>query len=258
MTWSEKRQFTIVAVFIILVGSVLGFFAYKYFKQEPTCFDGKQNGTESGVDCGGQCSRVCSENARSVVPLWTRAFEVTSGVYNVVAYFENQNVTSGIKELQYEIKLYDSQNVLVADPYRGTTFVGPNQRTAILVPGIITGNRVPAHAFLNFIQSPAWDTVDPIFSSALIVVRNQIYQNLGTSAKVTAEISNTSFYDLQQIPVVAILYGADGNSFAASQTFIDVLPQGRSTMVTFTWPTPFSVPPARIEIIPRINPFIQN
>lgn len=258
MTWSQKRQITFIGVLVIIVASVVGYGTYRYFKTEPTCFDGKMNGTETGIDCGGACTRVCEGRSRSLVLLWARSFEVTPGVYNVVAYFENQNVTTGIEQLQYELKLYDAENILVADPYRGTTFVGPNQRTAVFVSGIQTGNRIPATVFFNVINPPVWDTVDPIFSSPLVTARNQLYQNLTTSAKVTTELVNNSFYDLRSIPVVAVLYDAKGNAFAASQTFVDVLPQGMTTPLTFTWLAPFAEAPARIEIIPRVNPFIRH
>ena len=259
MTWSQKRQFLIVGVLTAIVLTIAGIFVYKqFFKVEATCFDGKQNGTEIGIDCGGSCARVCEGGARSLVPLWVRPFEVAPGVYTVVAYFENQNTAFGIRELQYEFKLYDRENILVADPYRGTTFVGPNQRTAVLASGIRTGNRVPETAFFNIMEVPVWDATDPVFTTPLVIARNQTYQDLGTSAKITADLENASYFDLRQIPVVAIAYGADGNAFAASQTFVDVLQQGATMPVTFTWLTPFAQAPARIEIIPRIDPFIQR
>lgn len=258
MTWSSRRKAVIIAGITVCVLALLGIGVYKATYTPPNCFDGTMNGAETGIDCGGGCARVCEGNARSLVLLWARPFEVAPGVYNVVAYFENQNVTSGIQQLSYELKLYDAQNILAASPYRGTTFVGPNQRTAVLVSGIQTGSRIPETVFFNLVEQPAWDTVDQIFATPLVTAQDQLYQNLGTTSKITATLVNNSFYDLRSIPVVAIAYDAQGNAFAASQTFVDVLLQGTQSPVTFTWPFTFANPPARIEIIPRINPFISH
>jgi len=258
MTWTERRKFMYTAVIALLVlggGTIL---LYNQFKQEPTCFDGKKNGIEIGVDCGGTCSRVCEGQARNIVVLWARPFEVAPGVYNVVAYIENQNTNAGIRAVQYEFKLYDKDNILVAEPFRGTTFIGPNQRSAVFASGIQTGNRIPETVFFHFLEQPQWDIVEQQFGLQLLLPHDQSYQDLGTSAKVTATIENTSFYDLESVPVVAVIYDAQGNAFAASQTFIDRITQGANMPITFTWLEPFTQVPARIEIIPRVNPFLAH
>jgi hypothetical protein len=58
--------------------------------------------------------------------------------------------------------------------------------------------------------------------------------------------------------VVAILYGAEGNAVNASRTYLDRIDQQSVAKVAFTWQESFTEPIARIEIIPRINPFEQK
>lgn len=258
MTWTQRRKFIYTTIMVLAVSGATGFFLYDNLKKEPTCFDGKKNSTEEGIDCGGQCARICEGQSRNIVVLWARPFEVAPGVYNVVAYFENQNTGAGIAQVQYEFKLYDKENVLVAEPFRGTTFIGPNQRSAIFASGIQTGNRVPETVFFHFLQQPQWDLVDQTFASPLIIARDQVYQDLGTSAKITATLNNTSFYDLQSIPVVVIAYDAMGNAIASSQTYVERITQGGNVPVVFTWQKPFEQAPARIEVVPRINPFLPH
>lgn len=258
MTWTERRKIAYTIGVIAIIGGLLGFFLYSKLKHEPTCFDGRKNGNEQGIDCGGTCKRICEGNTRNIVVLWARPFEVAPGVYNVVAYFENQNTSAGIQSVQYEFKLYDKDNLLVAEPFRGSTFIGPNQRSAVFASGIQTGNRIPATVFFHFLEQPQWDSVDQLFATSLLAPRNQSYQDLGTAGKITATLFNSSFYDLVDIPVVAIAYDVAGNAFAASQTFVDRVNQGTSVPVVFTWLEPFNQQPARIEIIPRVNPFIQQ
>jgi uncharacterized membrane protein YfcA len=57
------------------------------------------------------------------------------------------------------------------------------------------------------------------------------------------------------IPVIVLLYGADGNVVQASKTQLDFIAQQSTEKVFFTWPQKFSAPIVRAEIIPRVNPF---
>ena len=60
---------------------------------------------EAGVDCGSVCGVMCAVQPVPLLPLWTRTFPVSEGVYAAVAYVENQNETLYVPEVQYEIVL---------------------------------------------------------------------------------------------------------------------------------------------------------
>jgi hypothetical protein len=243
----------------VIIFAIAGYFFYETFiKTTPTCTDGKQDQNELGVDCGGVCANLCPFQVKSIVPLWSRVVEITPGVYSAVAYVENQNVTAGVAQINYEFRVYDSDNLLAADPIDGTTFIGPNDKTAIFETPIQTGNRIPTNVFFSFTSSPVFTTTDPKYQVPQLSSANTKLTSVTTAPKLSADIVNNTLFNYSNIPVVALLYDANDNLISASQTQIDSIPQQSTQTVYFTWPSPFSEPVARIEIIPRLDPFIQK
>src|SRR4051812_17934001 len=107
MTWAGKRQLVYLAIAIFVFGGLGFLIIYPNVHQAPTCSDQKQNGDESGIDCGGSCAIACSEQVAPLNVIWSRAFKIVDGRYNVVAYIENTNTGIGIKTLYYEFTLVD-------------------------------------------------------------------------------------------------------------------------------------------------------
>lgn len=257
MNWAHKRQlmyFLVVLAVAVLI--VVWIIVKVFFSSDPTCFDGKHNADERGVDCGGSCVLVCPNDAQNPVILWSQTARVTDEVYNVVAYVDNQNVAAAIYEIPYEFKLYDQDNVLLAER-RGTTFLGPNQRTAIFEPGLIVGGRTPAFTNFEFLATPTWHRPEERFARKLLTVARTELTQLDTRPKLTGQVRNHNTFDMNNIDVVAIVYDQAGNVLATSQTYVDRIAQGDMHTVSFTWPGPFDGVAVRTEIIPRMNPFDQ-
>lgn len=258
MDWSTRRKTTIIGVFIIIVVGIVSVFVYNNFiKTEATCFDGKRNQNERGIDCGGVCSLMCVADIKPLLPLWTRPIKITGDVYSVVSYIENQNQGSGAESVPYEIRLYDDKNILAAEPIRGITFIGPNDRTAIFETGIKVSERIPKTAFITFGQPLLFTQVANKYNDQNLVVENDILEDIDFFPKLSANIRNTTFSKFYNIPVIVIIYDISGNVIATSQTIIDQIGSEETIPVYFTWPEPLNGIPARREIIPRINPFIQ-
>lgn len=259
MDWSTRKRMGCFGIVGIVIAIILGYFVYVFFiKTTPTCFDAVQNQNERGVDCGGVCARVCTADAKTIVPIWSRVFNTAGDVHSVVAYVENQNTTAGVKKIDYEFRIYDSQNILAGEPITGSTFIGPNDKTAIYASPIKTGNRTPKNVFFKFTSQPDWITTDARYSTPQLTTANTELTDITTVPKLSADVVNNTLYDYKNIEVVAILFGSDGNALNASSTFIEELPQQKTHKIYFTWPKPFTASVARIEIIPRLNPFIQR
>jgi hypothetical protein len=255
LSWSARRK---ILYFSIVLGALvvaLIILIYPHFNKAPTCFDGKQNGDESGLDCGGSCQKVCTSQAIQLVTLWARAFEVTPGKYNVMAYVENQNRESGIASINYEFKLYDADNIFIARQ-SGTTFITSNDRTAIFEPGIMTGNRVPARVSFEWKSVPTWQKVNRTQKNALALsTENIVLSNPLETPKLEASIVNKTLNDLRALDVYAILYDESGNVITASKTLVDFLAKETSSPVVFTWPQALRERPARIDVFAQVNVF---
>ncbi|MFA5841356.1 MAG: hypothetical protein WC835_00090 [Candidatus Paceibacterota bacterium] len=253
MDWSTKRKLTYLSILLLVILVVAAYFLYPLFIENPTCSDGKQNGDEVGVDCGGICNNFCASQVRPLSIIWQRSFEVAPGIYDVLGYVENQNADAGVSSLLYRFKLYDDKNVLIAER-DGKTFIGPNQSGAIFSGGINTGERIPKLVYLEF-EDYQWTKIDPRFLKINFSVKNQQLLNASTSPRLAVSVGNESLTDLRNVEAAAILRDQDDNAIAVSNTVIESLPKQSSKDIFFTWLTPLELPVARIEIIPRVNPF---
>jgi len=253
MNWSVRRKLFYLVLVVLFAVAVSSYFLIPLFKENPTCFDGKQNGEELGVDCGGACTNLCLSQVRPLSILWQRSFQVTTGIYDTLGYVENQNSNAGIPVLLYRFKLYDEKNILVAER-DGKTFMGPNQSWAIFESGIKTGERIPKRAFLEFADIQ-WVKIDPSFEKVSFSVTNKNLSSTSTTPRLSTTISNDSLIDLKNVEVVAIIHGEDDNAIASSKTTIDSLPKRSSKDAFFTWLSPIHENVGRIEVIPRVNPF---
>ena len=69
---------------------------------------------------------------------------------------------------------------------------------------------------------------------------------------------NVSLFQVNNIDVIALIYGKSGNVMVASRTKVDSLPGNSSKDLFFAWPDPFTEPVSKVEIIPKIDPFTLN
>lgn len=257
MNWGLKRQVLYAASILGLIILVIVFLVIRHkARQIPTCFDNEQNQDERGVDCGGVCSLVCSADAQPIAIAWQRALPVTTDVYNVMAYVQNTNVAASAQRVPYTFSIYDKDNILITER-SGSTDIPPNQRIAIFESGIKVGNRTPALVDFRFDQQPTWFHSEERFATQNIITSSLAWERESTTPTLRADIMNTATFDMRNVRAVAVVYNAQGNAFAASQTLIDVVPQGMRERITFTWPTPFAESIVRTEIITHIDPFNQ-
>ncbi len=251
LDWSQKRRLYFGIVWFLIILAIAGVFMIPYFTKDPTCFDGKENGEEEGVDCGGICQIVCMETIKPPILLWSRAFPVTRGIYNVVAYVENENTNLGVEEALYSFRLYDANNIIIAER-KGRTFIGPGERLAIFEPRISTGERVPRRTFFEFLSFSEWKRTENI-QRPPIFVRDQKLSNDEQNTRLFANLENGTIVPIADIDAIAILYDAQGNAIAVSATKVDLLPSESSREVVFTWPKLSLQDIVNTEIIPRIN-----
>lgn len=255
LDWSSKRKLNyFIVLFAVFVAGTI-FFLWPYFNKEPTCFDRKQNGDESGIDCGGSCILSCISENYKLVTLWSRAFPVSNGRYNLMAYIENQNRESGIARINYEFRVYDENNIFLARR-EGSTFITSNDRTAVFEAGIEAGNRVPSRVDFTFTSAPVWIKVNREQRNALSVsVEDKVISNVFESPKINANVVNNTLINIKNLDIFVLLYDEQDNVINVSKTFVEYLPKTSKYPVVFTWPESLPKNPSRIDIFPQVNIF---
>lgn len=255
MTWALKRQIFYVIVLILFLLFFGFIILYPKLSKEPTCMDGKQNGSETGVDCGGSCLRACVAVLDDLSVVWERSFEVMPGRYNAVAYITNHNKNAAIKKINYRFRFADANNVYIGKR-DGVTFIPPGGNFAIFEPGIDVGYSVPVHTTFQFTEEPVWlqvaqDKIDQL----KVLISNVELVGADTAPKLNASVRNTSLFTLKNLGIVAILYEANGNAVSTSRTFINELKPLEEKTINFTWPKPFEKPIVEKELIPIYDIF---
>lgn len=258
LSWSSKRQFVIIGGIAVIAVVILAIIIYPKIVKDPTCFDSKQNGTESGVDCGGICASVCPYEANSLVVVWSRVFPSLEGYATAVAYLDNKNTDSGAVNVPYEFKLFDDQGRVAT--HRGTTFIGAHGTGAVVATRIPVGNRVPIRATFDFLAQPSWTTFSKTIADGVasgLSIEDIEIRDESTAPKISGTVVNDSFYELPAMDVLVIAYNSEGEALNASVSHLfESIPAGGSRDVFFTWPEAFAEPIGRVEILPLINPFL--
>jgi len=255
MNWASRRKLVYLGGVVLLLLILAGVLLYMYLDKPLSCTDNIQNQQEEGVDCGGPCSALCPEQARDPIIHWQRPFQVAEGVYDVVASVENVNANGGAREVIYQFKIYDEDNILIAEKF-GKTFMAPNEELAIFEGNIKTGQRVPARVFFEFQPDINWERVNyENRPKPDIAVRDQTLSQEDGRQRLRATLVNNTPLPVIDVLVVAILFGNQDNAIGVSATHVDAIAQNGTEDVVFTWPQQFSETPTRINIIPRVNPF---
>jgi hypothetical protein len=226
----------------------------KATKAAPTCYDHKQNQGEVGPDCGGPCTFYCANELADPKVRWVRTFAIRPGIVHAVAYIEHTYPTAAARIMRYNFKIYDDKNTVIAER-TGSTFLGTMGRTAIAETLIQTGSAVPFRTIFTILPPLPWEKIPVSYSQIVIKSDKKFLESYEGGTRLTTTIENTSRTSFRDLDVVAILYDKDDNAVTSSKSYLRSLDALHSETVVFTWPFTMTVPIARIEIIPRFNPF---
>lgn len=249
VSWSTKRQFFYISATIIVFLFALALPTFFVTYKAPSCADGIKNQGEFGVDCGGPCNILCKANALDLIIHWQRSFKVKNGVYSAVAYVENPNFDSGIRNISYRFKLYDKDNLLIYQR-EGSTFIPPRKILGIFESNMLTGARAPARTFFEFANIPVWEKTAVPELPLAVTSKPPVDQEI--SPRLTASIENRGLDPIYNVEVVAIVYDGSSNAVAASRTIVDSIGKNALAPLTFTWPEPFAVTAVRAELLYRV------
>ncbi len=220
--------------------------------------DGKKNQDEHGEDCGGICQVACMYEVQAYPTIqWSRGYYVAKGTYNLVAYLQNPNTEYISLPVRYVFNVYDENNVLLQTK-EGSVAFPTTKLFPIFAPTVNVGERVPKRVSFEFLEPITW--IEYHGTKPELEVLDRKLSREDESPIIEATVRNKTLNTYKNVEVVAVVYDADGNGFAASRTFIDKIGDRQDVKVRFTWPEPFATSSAKIEIIPKlaIDEYKQN
>lgn len=249
--WARRRQMIYGGGLFFFVLAIVAPIIFFLVYQPSSCFDGKLNQGETTIDRGGPCVLLDERFVQPYAVLWARTFPVRDGFYNTVAYIENPNQNAGVYNAVYQFKLYDEKNILIAERF-GQAPILPEGVYPIFESRIDTGNRVPARTLFSFVEDVTWEKMsDP---TAAISIRNEKVSDIDSNPRLDAKIYNDGVVPVTDIVLVATLFDVAGNAFTSSRTLVETIDPNKELSIAFTWPEPFPVDVARVDIIPLVLP----
>lgn len=254
MSWASRRRGIYLLGIISFLTIVIGIPLAKYSYSPSTCTDGKQNQGETAPDKGGPCPVLDERTLSPASVLWSRSFEVRSGLYNAVAYVENPNENAGVRisnAIRYHFGMYDSRNILVAER-TGATFIIPGSITPIFEANIDAGNRVIAHTYLEFTGQFIWERL--INPAKAITISNKEILDVSSEPRILAIAENMSVSPISDISFIVVVFDTSGTAYATSRTSLPRISPGEKQQITFTWPYPFPSRVGRVDIFPLLSP----
>lgn len=250
LNWRIRRQLVFTGFFAVLILLIGGYAAYR-ITPEATCTDKRQNQDETGVDCGGSCEPCLTEQAKDLVVVWTRFFEVRPGVYDMAALLENVNVSIGAPSIMYEFRLYGDDNAFLVSR-KGSTYSLPNQQFLIFESGLQTGSRAPKRMTFEM-EKFAWKMAEE--QSLPLSIAKTDRQLNANRPKLIVTLANGSIRDVSHVDVQAIVSDREGNAVGVGSTRVSTVPDTGSAEAVFTWPLPFTAEAADVTILVRKNPW---
>lgn len=251
-SWAFRRRFLYLFIIFLIVVPPVSFFVYfEYFKKPPSCVDGVKNQNEHDVDCGGVCQIACSYEVQAYPTIqWSRAYYVSKGIYNLVAYLQNPNTGYISKPVKYIFNVYDEDNVLIQSK-EGSVAFPTTKLFPIFTPTIDLGERIPKRVSFEFLEPITW--LEYYGENPELEVLERKLSHEDETPLIETKIRNKTLHTYKNVEVVVIVYDKDGNGFAASRTFIDKIGDREDVKVKFTWPEPFTTSSTKIEIIPKLE-----
>lgn len=242
MEWSQRRKILYALAFAVTAILLAAYPVYRVINPTPSCFDQRQNGDEVGVDCGGGCALYCPNQVKDLRVVWSKAFLVVPGQYDLGAYVENPNLTAGIKNARYTLRMFDNAGRVLAEG-NGSAEIPPAS-TILLFVGNISTTGTPDRVEVEFAQEDLmrWSKAQAVPS--VLVSKNQNLKNTDTKPRFDAELLNTDLVnDTGYTSLGAVIYDAARHPIAISRTYIEGVSKGGLQSIFFTWPTRFTKNP---------------
>lgn len=210
----------------LLFFSLIIFFAYYFlFKPAPTCFDNKQNQSETGIDCGGPCQPCAIKNLSPIIVNWVKYLSSGESNQQTIVFAELQNVNQdwGAQSFAYTFTFFDANDAVIKR-LDGVSFIYPAE--VKYITDIVNIPFQEVRRVDLVIQAPQWSNKEkfdkPILQLRQVNTGREDLHNQGPN--VSGFILNQNPFPLKKVKLIAFLMNQDGFYVGVSKTEISQLP----------------------------------
>lgn len=180
---------------------------------------------------------------------------VRGGVYSAVAEMKNPNSALGIFRLEYVLKLFDAQDVLVIER-SGISFLYADE-VAHIVETDLRSERAIVRGALEIGKTEYIVRDDNPPDLIAGEKKFRVVTQNGLSTELRARLFNRTFSDFHAVRVHGILLDKNQNVLAASSLILDEIRGGDAKEIRFFWPGEIKNV-SLILIEPRVNTLTNN
>jgi hypothetical protein len=244
MTWGHQRQIYIISgIALIIIVPIMVFLAVTLY-EEPTCFDGKQNGTENGIDCGGECQLVCRNSTVSIFTIWSRVFAGENGVSGS-ALLENKNTRAIAVDVPYKFSIFKGEIELSS--VEGLINIPPKKRIPLIIEGLEKGVQEVDYHTLEIGEPREW--VYEQGEKSPFLISQQVIEEKDGLPIVSARVKNLTFDEvIQDSYFVVFVYDEFDTVIGQSTTYIKELKPEETKDIAFTWREKFDSEVIRFDV----------
>lgn len=252
------KQIVFGSGFLVIFGFlVLGVY---YFQQiDPTCSDQIKNQGEEGLDCGFVCGNTCLESLAPIEVKNAYLFKIAesgrNNDYDVLFKIRNPNTRFGASQVEYEVDLFDSQNLLFLRK-RGFSYIMPGQTKFIFEPAIQTSLLVK-RVELKIIKV-GWERLQGVSGEEVsFTLRNKDYlanSKPGVFSHVRGTIFNASNFDFNRVDIIVLLFKGE-TLIRANRTDLRTFLAQTERYFEVDWISDFGLIPDRVDVEVSTNVF---
>lgn len=245
LDWSTRRKYMYFGGFILIFLVILGYFIYPIIFPVPTCYDKKQNGTETGVDCGGACNLMCKGQYDQLDLLLQRSFVKKENQSDIVVLFENRNKYIAPNKISLDIDVYAKDGSFVKTIHE-EQIAGTQKYIPIVIANYPSSDI--SKIFVKNVSYDMWRTR----GAYDIALSDYNFAKDKMSLDVT--LKNIYKQDLREkLKVYVVVRDNLNNIIAVNYQILDGINYNESKKINFLWPNPIEGDIKNIDVFVTSN-----
>lgn len=250
----DKKRGVIIFIYFLIFGSFFSLIYY-FLQPEPTCSDGIKNQLEEGIDCGNICQVACKKdiNAQPIAVDEKYFVYGNKNQFDVMAEISNPNDKYGAFKFDYEFKLVDQANSVLAQK-KGSNFILPGESKFIIEMNLQSAINPYT---VNFeITNVQWDEFLDYEEPRLSIFRKNYTEEVGRGV-ATGLVRNESYFNFNSIEVDVVLRDKNGVPVALGKNEMRTINSQEERDFKLIWPYKFSEGVFNVDVKAEANIFDQ-